>query len=400
MEVSLGIVTVIKNVEVYSPDKLGRKDVVILFDKIEGLYDKINEINPLIESEIIDGSDFIMFPGLIDAHVHISGGGGEAGFKSRTPEISYIDLLRCGITTVVGCLGTDSICRNMNNLLAKAYGLEEEGVSSYVYTGSYEIPTKTITSSIKSDLMLIPKVVGVGEIALSDYRSSKPSFEEFVKIVHEARVGGLLSNKKGVVHIHMGDSKEGLEYLFKLVHNKEISLSRIIPTHVNRNKDLLESAIDYGLEGGYFDLTSSYVRGIKEEEDLRISNILPYIISRGVDPTHITCSSDSQGSLPMVDENGEFKGMGIGSPDSLYNEIRELLLGNKLSKRDIISFVTRNVANILGLSYKGEIKKHNDADLILVNSKNYKLKYVFARGKKVMDNGKLLVKETFIKERL
>lgn len=392
------MVTIIKNVEVYSPDSLGRKDVVILFDKIEGLYDKINEINPLIESEIIDGSDFIMFPGLIDSHVHISGGGGEAGFKSRTPEINFIDLISCGITTVVGCLGTDSVCRNMNYLLAKAYGLEEEGVSSYIYTGSYEIPVKTITSSIKSDLMLIPKVIGVGEIALSDYRSSKPSFEEFMKIIHDARVGGLLSNKNGVVHIHIGDSSEGIEYLFKLINNNEISLSQVIPTHVNRNKYLLESVIDYGIKGGYFDLTSSYVKGIMEEESLRISSILPYIISRGVDPARITCSSDSQGSLPILDKNGEFLGIGIGRADSLYNEIRELLLANVLSKSDIISSVTRNVANILGLHHKGEIKKYKDADMILVDNKSYKIRYVFAKGKKVMDNGKLLVKETFIKE--
>lgn len=395
---AISIVTIVKNVEIYSPDNIGKKDVVILFNKIEGIYDEFNCSDCFTEYEIIDGTGLIMFPGLIDSHVHISGGGGEAGFKSRTPEINFLDLISGGITTVVGCLGTDSICRNMNNLLAKAYGLEEEGISSYIYTGSYEIPVKTITNSIKSDLMLIPKVVGVGEIALSDYRSSKPSFEEFIKVIYDARVGGLLSNKKGIVHIHIGDSEDGLKYLFELCMNKDISLDQLIPTHVNRNKRLLNSAIEYGIKGGYFDLTSSYIKGIKEEEELRISNILPNIISAGVAISHITCSSDAQGSLPIVDENGKFIGIGIGKPRSLYNEIKELLISNSLPKSDIISTVTKNVANILGLHHKGEIKRCNDADFILVDNRDYELEYVFSNGKKMMEKGKILAKETFIKE--
>lgn len=392
------MVTIIKNVEVYAPESLGRKDVVLLFDKIEGLYDKINEINPLIECDVIDGSDFIMFPGIIDSHVHIAGGGGEDGFKSRTPEISIKDLVSYGITTVVGCLGTDNVTRNMHNLIAKAYGLDEEGMSSYVYTGSYEIPVKTLTGSIKSDLMLIPKIIGVGEIALSDYRSSKPSFEEFIKIIHEARVGGLLSGKNGVVHIHIGDSHDGLKYLFDICVNKDIDLSQIIPTHVNRNRELLDSAIEYGVKGGYFDLTSSYVKGVEEEEKLRISRIIPEIISKGVDITHITCSSDSQGSLPIVDSDGKFLGIGIGKPDSLYNEIRELLLNTNISKSEIISLVTKNVARVLGLHKKGEIRKYMDADIILVDNQKFNIKYVFARGKKMVYNGKVLIKDTFYKE--
>lgn len=392
------MVTIIKDVQVYSPEYLGKKDVVFLFDKIEGIYDRINDVNPLIECDVIDGNDFIMFPGLIDSHVHITGGGGEAGFRSRTPEVNVVDLITGGITTVVGCLGTDSVCRNMSNLLAKAYGLEEEGISSYVYTGSYEIPVKTLTGDIKSDLMLIPKIIGVGEIALSDYRSSKPTFEEFVKIIHSAKVGGILSNKKGIVHIHIGDSKEGLKYLFDICMNKDVSLSQLIPTHVNRNRELLDSAIEYGIKGGYFDLTSSYVKGIEEEEKLRISKILPEIISKGVDVTHITCSSDSQGSLPIVDMDGKFVGIGIGKPSSLYNEIRDLFINSDISKSTIISFVTKNVANILGLKNKGEIKKHKDADVILVDNQNYDIKYVFSKGKKLIDNGKLIMKESFVKE--
>ncbi len=392
------MMTIIKNVEVYAPKYLGKKDVLFLFDKIAGLYNRINEVSPLVECEVIDGSDFIMFPGIIDSHVHIAGGGGESGFRSRTPEVSVIDLVSCGTTTVVGCLGTDSVCRNMNNLIAKAYGLEEEGISSYVYTGSYEIPLKTITGDIKSDLMLIPKVIGVGEIALSDYRSSSPSFEEFVKIIYQARVGGILSNKKAVIHVHIGDSQEGLRYLFDICKNKDVNLSQVIPTHVNRNRSLLDSAIEYGRNGGYFDLTSSYVCGVKEEESLRVSNVIPEILSKGVDIAHITCSSDSQGSLPILGDGGRFMGIGIGKPSSLYDEIKELLKNSKIPKDKIISLVTKNVADVLGLHNKGMIDKHKDADVILVDKQNFEIKCVFARGRKMVHDGKLLINETFIGE--
>ena len=36
------MITVIKNINVYVPEKLGKKDVVIVNDKIEGIYDNLN----------------------------------------------------------------------------------------------------------------------------------------------------------------------------------------------------------------------------------------------------------------------------------------------------------------------------------------------------------------------
>ena len=78
---------------------------------------------------------------------------------------------------LVGCIGTDGVCRDMKGLVAKAHALCEEGVTCYCYTGSYDVPVNTITKTIKSDLLLIDKVIGVGEIALSDHRSSQPTYE-------------------------------------------------------------------------------------------------------------------------------------------------------------------------------------------------------------------------------
>ena len=155
----------IQNIHVYAPEDLGIRDVLTGGGKIL----KIGERLPAEKAygvTVIDGGGKILMPGLIDAHVHILGGGGEGGARTRTPEIMLSDIISGGVTTVVGCLGTDGCTRTMSNLLAKAKGLEEEGITTYVYTGSYQVPVRTLTGSIMDDIILLDKVVGTGEIAV------------------------------------------------------------------------------------------------------------------------------------------------------------------------------------------------------------------------------------------
>ena len=172
----------IKNAKIYAPEYLGILDVLIGGGKILKIAKDL-PAESAYDVEVIDGTGKILFPGLIDAHVHILGGGGEGGAKTRTPEIMLTDITKAGVTTVVGCLGTDGCTRTMSNLLAKAKGLEEEGITTYVYTGSYQVPVRTVTGSIMDDMILLEKVVGCGEIAISDHRSSQPTKEDFANIV-------------------------------------------------------------------------------------------------------------------------------------------------------------------------------------------------------------------------
>src|SRR5512139_148896 len=189
--------TLIKEGTLYAPQNMGMKDILIAGRMIARIADHI-DLPGDFQIRRISASGKVVTPGFVDLHVHLLGGGGEAGPRTRTPEITLSKITRAGVTTVVGCLGTDDVSRRPETLLAKAMQLEEEGISTYIYCGSYQFPMATITGSIRKDIALIPKVIGVGEIAVSDHRSSQPTFEELARVAAEARVGGMIGGKAGL----------------------------------------------------------------------------------------------------------------------------------------------------------------------------------------------------------
>lgn len=389
------MITIIKNVEVYSPEYLGKKYVVMVGDKFGGIYDELDIPENFLDIEVIDGEDKLMFPGFIDCHVHIIGGGGEGGFKTRTPEIPLTELTTAGITSVVGCIGTDSVCRDMRTLIAKSRALQEEGISTYCYTGSYDIPVKTMTESIKGDVMLVDKIIGVGEVALSDHRSSQPTFEQFVNLVAQARVGGLLSGKAGIVNVHLGGGAKKLDLLFDLIEKTEIPATQLLPTHINRSSELFNMGMDYIKKGGFIDLTTSSDPNFLEEGELTAASGLKMILDAGLDVEKVTFSSDGNGSMPKFNEKRELIGLGICSVATLYGEVKEAIVKHNIPIEIAIKTITSNVAKLLKLDTKGEIKKGLDSDCVLVNKDNLKIDKVFAKGVLLVDKGEAIVKGTF-----
>lgn len=389
------MISLIKGCRVYSPNDIGVKDILVAGDKIEGIYDNIEIKSDLLKINIIDGDKKLIFPGFIDSHVHIIGGGGEGGYNTRTPEIQLSSLIESGITSVVGCIGTDGVCRDMNSLIAKVKSLKEEGISAYAYTGSYEIPVKTVTKSIKSDLMLIDEIIGVGEIALSDHRSSQPSFDSFVNLVAQSRVGGLLSSKAGIVNVHLGEGMRRLKYLFDLIEQTEIPAEQLLPTHINRNSDLFEMGLEYAKRGGYIDLTTSCDIEHMENGELRAGEGLARFLDSGIKIEHITFSSDGNGSMPRFDSNGKLAGLGICSVSSLYREVKFAINEFNVPIDKAISVITSNVAKLLKLNNKGLIEKGKDADFVIVDKDTLDIDMVIAKGKKLVENGKAIVKGTF-----
>ena len=383
----------IKNAEIHAPGPQGRCDLLAGGGTILRMEPGLRV--PRGWCDVLDARNLIAVPGFIDGHVHIMGGGGEGGPATRTPELVLSDAVKGGITTLVGCLGTDGFTRTMGGLLAKAQGLEAEGLSTFIVTGHYAVPLRTLTASLEEDLLYIDKVVGVGEIALSDHRSSQPTYEAFAQLAGETRRGGILSGKAGLINIHMGDGPRGLDFLRRLVAEGEIPPRQFLPTHINRNPVLFEEGTAYALAGGYVDFTTSTVPSILSSGEIRPSAGLRRMLEAGVDPGHITFTSDGQGSLPEFDEAGRIRAVGVGRVTTLFAEVREAVLREGVPLATALRVITANPAQLFKLRGKGGLAPGLDADLVLLEPRDLTLHSVVAKGRLLMKAGKVLVKGTF-----
>ena len=384
----------IKDIEVYAPEPLGVKQILMAGGKSIAIEDHLTH-PPDSDIKVREGKGLIATPGFIDSHVHLLGGGGEGGFDTRTPEIQLTDLTLGGVTTVVGCLGTDGFTRRMESLVAKCRGLEKEGVSAYCYTGSYQVPVRTLTSSIEEDLLLIDPIIGVGEIAISDHRSSQPTRQELEKIAAASRIGGILSNKKGVVNLHLGSGSRGLDVIDEICSQTEIPYSQFLPTHINQNEKLFAEALEICKKGGLMDFTTSTTEKFLEEGEIPCGKALKRALEEGVDIGQITFSSDGQGSLPDFDANGNFRGLMVGKVTSLYEAVREGVEKEGLDLSTALKVITSNPAEILGLRGKGALRPGFDGDLVLLKKENLTIHSVYAKGRLMVNNGKPVVKGTF-----
>lgn len=394
------MITLFKQIDVYAPEHLGVKDVLVAGKKVIAVKDEIisadaQTISGLnnVKVKVLDGKGLKLMPGLIDAHVHIAGAGGEGGPSTRTPELQLSMLLEAGVTGVVGCLGTDGFGRSLDSVLMKVKALRAEGVSAWMYTGSYQVPPPTLLGSVGKDITMIDEVIGVGEIALSDHRSSTPTMPELVKLTEHARVGGMLGGKAGIVNIHMGDAKNPFKPLYDAVANSELKLKQFLPTHCNRNDYIFEDAKTYGKEG-YVDITTSSYPYFPEYE-IKPANALKQLLEAGVPIEHITFTSDACGSLPDFDpKTGELTKLEMGMPSANLRELKDAVLEENIPLDTAVKVLTSNVADILKLKEKGRIQAGKDADILVVNN-TFKIVHLMANGELMTENGQVLRKGAY-----
>lgn len=391
------MLTLITNVELYSPAEMGEVDVLITDRRIAAIGSNLKEKLSVSEDlmDVVNGQGKLMFPGLVDSLVHISGGGGEGGFHTRTPQMNLTDATTGGVTTVIGALGTDATTRTLPDLLAKAQALEVEGISSYCYTGSYQLPARTLLSNVTDDIILVDKIIGVGEVAIADHRSSQPSVAEIQRVASEARVGGMIAGKAGIVSIHVGDSETLLDTLQKATEQSDLPVTQFYPTHINRNVALLDAGIKWAMQGGYIDFTSSTNQKFIEEGEVPAAKALADSLDAGVPVSRLTMSSDGNASLPVFDDDGELIGLEVGRVQSLYEAFQSAVLEYGVSIVDAISSVTLNPSKVLKLKHKGRIEVGADADFVLAEKATLDIEQVYAKGRCMVRNGSPVVKGTF-----
>ena len=383
---------IIRNADVYAPKHLGTKDILICGETICAVEEKITVNAAGVPVEVIDLHGAPVGPGYLDGHVHVTGGGGEQGPASRVPECQVSELVSCGVTTVLALLGTDCITRSLENLLSKTRALTQEGISAYMLTGAYRIPSPTLTGSVMRDIVLINEVIGT-KVALSDHRSSAPTAEELARLFSETRVGGMVGGKSGLAVTHMGAGSTGVEPLIKAAEMSDTNLSKILPTHCGRNDRVFQDAIRYSQMGGNFDLTAD--APVDAARSGGAARLVARALEQGVSITKITISSDGYGSQPVFNENLECVGMTYSRCNTIHDELCRMVTKEHIPMEEALQTITSNVANRMGLSgRKGVITPGADADLVVWDDR-LRIVQVYARGKLAYNGGKPLLKGGF-----
>lgn len=383
------MITLLKNCDVYDPDPRGKCDILVAGGRIVSIGAAIPSM-PGAYVEEIDCRGKTVAPGFVDSHVHILGGGGSNGPITRGPELMLSEFTSCGTTTVVGLLGADGLTRDLMGLLAKARSLTLEGITTYIFVGAYDLPLPSFTGDLKKDIVLLPEALGIGEVAIADERSSQPTLQEIIRIAADASIAGRLAGRGGLVNVHIGPGKDGIQLLFDAVARTNLSISTFLPTHCNRNAMVLDQMVEWGRKGGAVDLTT--IRAIPSF--IWCAEAVPYLLSKGVPLDRISMSTDSGGVFPHLTDAEGRPAMSRWETKALYEEFRALSEAG-VDLPSALRIVGANPARHLGLfPGKGTISEGADADLVVFED-NLDIDKVFARGKLMVDSGCTVVRGTF-----
>ena len=391
--------TLLRNAEVFAPAPLGRRDLLLAGGRIVAISKAgagLAELPGDLAVDTYDCAGRTLIPGLIDAHVHVTGGGGEGGFTSRVPPLTLSEISRAGVTSVVGVLGTDGTTRTMRELVARTLGLREEGISAWCWTGNYEVPVMTLTGSVRDDIVFVDPIIGVGELAISDHRSSQPSFAEFLRVAADVHVAGMLAGKAGVLHLHLGDGPRGLELVRRALAQSELPARVFHPTHINRNLSLFAEAQALVRaqpdRAPTIDLTAFPADDIGD--GLSAADAIAAWKRAGLPLASLTCSSDGGGCMPHFDAHGELAHYGVGQSSTLVETLRAAIELHGLELAELLPLFTSNVARLLRLRGKGELTLGADADLVVLDA-GLRVEAVIARGRWLVRGGEPVVRGPF-----
>jgi beta-aspartyl-dipeptidase (metallo-type) len=367
---------VLRNADVHAPEPLGRRDLLIGGGRVLAIEERIEERLPGVTTLDLEGRRLV--PGFVDSHVHLTGGGGESGPASRVPRLAFDALVSAGVTTAIGVLGTDGTTRSVESLVSAVQAIRERGLSAWCWTGGYEVPPITLTGNVRKDIVYVDPIIGVGEVAISDHRSSQPTFDEIARLAADCHVAGMMSGKAGVLHLHLGDGRRGLSLVRRVLDETEVPPSTFYPTHVNRRTALFDEGLELARRGCPIDVTAFPVEEGEDAYDAAEA-ITRYLESKA--PRHlITCSSDGGGCLPKFDANGRLASFDVGRPAVLF-ETFAALLSRGAPIADVLPVFTKNPADILRLRQKGRIAVGADADLVSLDEKHHP-RDVIALGRK------------------
>lgn len=381
------MLTLLRNARLYAPEPRGLCDLLLADRRVAAIAEAGTALASGSQVNEIDLGGRRVIPGLVDPLVHFIGGGGEGGFATRTAELTLADAVSSGVTTLIGALGTDALTRTPANLLGKARELAAAGLTTYAYTGSYQLPPATLTGTVNGDIVFIPDFIGVGEVAISDHRGSQPSWQELARLASEARTAGMLAGKSGIVFVHVGDAPTLLEPLRDVARHSAIPLGQFYPTHINRTSALFEDGLRFVREGGRIDFTTSTTPELLAGGEIPAAEAVDRARHARLDMARVSLSSDANASLPRFDAEGNFLGLEPGRLASLFEILGECINSLDMALEQALPCASRNAADALHLPRKGRLKQGSDADLLVLADDGWAVDEVWAGGQRLHRRG-------------
>jgi len=390
--------TIIKGAEVYAPEELGIRDILIAGKKIVRIGKDIEEPKGF-ECETVVAHGKIAYPGFIDIHIHSTGADDGQGPIGRTFDINWRDIVESGVTTAVGVQGGSIRVRSLEKLYVKTLELEMMGITSYMLTGCFKVPPPTLTGSIRKDVYLIEKVKGI-KTAISDPTTTHHTWRDLAAIASEVRIGASMARKGAITHVHVGRNPTRMDVMLEMVEETGLNPQHIVPTHVNRlTPDVIEQGIEYTKMNGVVDLSSLMRKEEGTLTGLKVEHTVKRMLDAGCSIENITVSSDGNVPMPIRDQDGKQVGLYIAPLDFTRREIRDIANNGVAPLGEALKMVTKNPARILGLKGKGEIKEGYDADIVIADSvETMGIDKVYAKGKLQVDNGKSLFQGHYVQD--
>ena len=232
--------------------------------------------------------------------------------------------------------------------------------------GGYHVPPTTLTGSVRGDLVFVEALIGVGEVAISDHRSSQPTLDELLRLASECHVAGLMTGKAGILHLHLGDGARGLELVRRALRRancRRACSTRRTSTGARRCSPRRSN---WRARAATIDITAFPVdggRGCVRAPPRRCERYL----ASGAPAERVTISSDAGGCLPCFDADGRVCSMDVGASGALLDTLREALARGMALEAALPAF-TANPARLLRLAGKGTIAAGADADLVVLDA--------------------------------
>jgi beta-aspartyl-dipeptidase (metallo-type) len=388
--------TLVRGGRVFAPAPLGTPEILVSGERVLAIGDDLEaRAKALGRVEVLDAAGMSIVPGFIDQHLHLLGGGDYDGPLGRVPELHVGKITAGGVTTAIGIMGIDMDGKNLHALLVKAHELERVGLTAYIYSGSFRIPSPYLTTSVRADIVLIDKVLGV-KVAIGEDTYPNLSLPEFARLAGEVRLAAGMTGKRAVIHAHIGRNARRMQPIFDLLGEVNIPVTQIVPTHVNRHTpDTLEHAIRFAKLGGTIDFSANLSKRSGSLTGMNPDEAYKRVRAAGVPPAQITLSSDANVSMPVLDCDDHPVGLHNAPPSILHRELVHIIRTNELALDQALPLVTTNVARVLGIEgRKGSIAAGLDADLVFLD-RDLAVDTVVARGRVMVRGGAPVVKGPF-----